>query len=490
MAGGLSSKKHRQFLYQSNAVSSEWLDLPNNSIIPRQINSAASPRTGSLEAHLHNQLLSSHNGIDPWNHNVFNENAPITSSGVDTLTLSDDQQDRVDDDITPPRTSINPGHACSRVLARSNPAFVRPPTIVDVLANDYAEDGINAASVTLYDPSAKTPVAGHLSVADEGIWRVNAITGAVTFTPNADLAGNPTPVQYSFRDSDGDRSNLAQITIIYADTFKDANTSKPLGKTFKNPVPIASESSLLISDNFDSGSLNSAWETESGDDSTQLVITDLGEGDFALESFVDGNGPFGVPGGNGKPRAEITYGVPRADSIGRTFWWTYQMYIVNDPMGSPNLADDEQLMLHQVHGKSADEGGATQWRSPKISMRLGGVKDSQLGNIYSLRTLNPNQSTAQAIRLVDWSVNRNAYLGRWVQVTYRAKLGKTPGSGFMELWIDGNKVVEEDNIQVVDVTQDRALFKWGTYIQNLIKVRYDNISIWEETGPDRHSLRP
>ncbi|MBP2834333.1 hypothetical protein J8281_19300, partial [Aquimarina sp. U1-2] len=61
----------------------------------------------------------------------------------------------------------------------------------------------------------------------EGVWSVNTTTGAITFTPctaagtpdascTGAFTGDPTPIQYTVADNDGNRSNQATITLDYS----------------------------------------------------------------------------------------------------------------------------------------------------------------------------------------------------------------------------------------------------------------------------------
>ncbi|WP_298365027.1 gliding motility-associated C-terminal domain-containing protein [uncultured Lutibacter sp.] len=61
-------------------------------------------------------------------------------------------------------------------------------------------------------------------VPGEGNWSVDGSTGAVTFTPIATFNDDPTPVDYSIRDNDGNQNTLANnatITIDYAPIATD-----------------------------------------------------------------------------------------------------------------------------------------------------------------------------------------------------------------------------------------------------------------------------
>ena len=89
------------------------------------------------------------------------------------------------------------------------------PVIIDVLENDFDRNAnTEATSVKLIDPSSGAQVTS-VTVADEGSWSVNTVNGLVTFTPNAGLTTDPTPIKYVVSDTTGLESNQATITIDY-----------------------------------------------------------------------------------------------------------------------------------------------------------------------------------------------------------------------------------------------------------------------------------
>ena len=88
---------------------------------------------------------------------------------------------------------------------------------------DSDPDGsVDPTTVSLVMPAGATSVivdpngdVTGFNVPGEGNWSVNPFTGEVTFTPEAGFTGNPTPVNYTVEDNDGNESNEATITITY-----------------------------------------------------------------------------------------------------------------------------------------------------------------------------------------------------------------------------------------------------------------------------------
>ncbi len=99
------------------------------------------------------------------------------------------------------------------------------PVTVDLVADDTDPDGtVDPTRVSLVTPTGATGVVTDangdvigFAVPGEGTWAVNESSGEATFTPEPGFVGDPTPVDYTVRDDDGLLSNVATITIGYAD---------------------------------------------------------------------------------------------------------------------------------------------------------------------------------------------------------------------------------------------------------------------------------
>lgn len=84
---------------------------------------------------------------------------------------------------------------------------------LDVLSNDTPGDAALIPGSVQIDGT--TTAASPLNVAGEGVWSVNSITGAITFTPEVGFTGNPTPIKYFVKDANNFASNLATVTVTY-----------------------------------------------------------------------------------------------------------------------------------------------------------------------------------------------------------------------------------------------------------------------------------
>src|SRR5690606_32252424 len=78
-----------------------------------------------------------------------------------------------------------------------------------------------------------TPVT-ELVVDGEGTWAVDTATGDVTFTPEDDFEGNPTPVDYVIEDPSGTEVT-AKVTVAYLPVAVD---DEDLNNVFGEPVTV------------------------------------------------------------------------------------------------------------------------------------------------------------------------------------------------------------------------------------------------------------
>jgi len=59
------------------------------------------------------------------------------------------------------------------------------------------------------------------TVPDEGTWSVHPVSGAITFTPLSTFNDDPTVIEYTIEDNDGNKSNNATVTIDYVPVATD-----------------------------------------------------------------------------------------------------------------------------------------------------------------------------------------------------------------------------------------------------------------------------
>jgi len=97
--------------------------------------------------------------------------------------------------------------------------------VAPITGNDVADTTLNPANaidpttVNFVDPAA-TDTNGDgfndsLVVPGEGTWIVDPVSGEVTFTPELGFTADPTPINYTVNDTEGETSNEATLTITY-----------------------------------------------------------------------------------------------------------------------------------------------------------------------------------------------------------------------------------------------------------------------------------
>lgn len=132
--------------------------------------------------------------------------------------------------VTRPAHTINANNqSYSEVNTTYTPTVTKPSVQLEDVAGqnqvgravtlrpNYAQaDGapaINTATVELLNPDGTT--AGKtLTMENEGTWQVNS-NGTITFTPQVGFIGDPTPVQYTAKNTVGIQADSATLTVDY-----------------------------------------------------------------------------------------------------------------------------------------------------------------------------------------------------------------------------------------------------------------------------------
>ena len=88
------------------------------------------------------------------------------------------------------------------------------PVVIDVLSNDITGDTVDPTTVQIV---GTTNPGDDLVVAGQGTWSVDPVNGQLTFTPIAGFEGDPTPIEYTVRDAEGNVSNPATVTVTFGE---------------------------------------------------------------------------------------------------------------------------------------------------------------------------------------------------------------------------------------------------------------------------------
>ena len=106
-------------------------------------------------------------------------------------------------------------------------------TVINVLANDgagtYALDPTTVKITSTLDGVILSEDGRTLTVPNEGIWSVDPTTGAIAFTPNDGFIGDPSSINYTVLDAQGNESG-SEVAVNYPPLAKDDHTNAEVGK--------------------------------------------------------------------------------------------------------------------------------------------------------------------------------------------------------------------------------------------------------------------
>ncbi|NLF70791.1 MAG: tandem-95 repeat protein, partial [Candidatus Anammoximicrobium sp.] len=276
--------------------------------------------------------------------------------------------------------------------------------LVDVLTNDTTGDSVVATTVQIVNPPAGSTLSGDgktLTVPGQGQWTVDGTTGAITFTP-ADLGGgvyftgDPTPIQYTVQDDEGNTSNPATVTIDYNQFPPVANNDSSLGNP-AGPVTLA----LPVTDNDTDANLDLVVSTVDLNPNVPGIQTTLS---------VPGQGTWSVD-----PSGYVTF-TPQA---GFTLDPTPIPYTVSDATGL--VSNQATIAIDYVPVASDDSSTGNTTGTP--------VTISVLGNDTTGDTVDP--TTVQIVGTTnpgDPLVVANE--GTWTVNPFTGAITFTPESGF------------------------------------------------------------
>src|SRR5262249_21125475 len=178
---------------------------------------------------------------------------------------------------------------------------------VPVLGNDTTGDTPVPATVQIVG----TPAPGApLVVPGQGTWSVNTTTGAITFTPAAGYTGDPTPIQYTVQDAQGNTSNPATVTVDYNQLPPVANNDSSLNNP---PGPVTLN--VTANDTDPNNDLDpSTVDLDPSTPGRQTTFVVGGQGPWAVDSA--GNVTFFPQVGFGQDPTPIPYTV--SDKTGLT----------------------------------------------------------------------------------------------------------------------------------------------------------------------------
>ncbi len=181
------------------------------------------------------------------------------------------------------------------------PSPSNPTTLTTVGTNDTDPDGtIDAATVDLEPATAGIQSSFTNS---DGTYVADA-SGNVTFTPDATLVTDPTPITYTVNDNDGNTSNTATLTVTYGEAplATDDSQANPGVPSPTNPTTLTT---IGANDTDPDGTIDAA--TVDLDPSTSGIQSTFSNSDGSYVADASGNVVF-------TPDAALT-GNPTADHL-------------------------------------------------------------------------------------------------------------------------------------------------------------------------------
>ncbi|WP_308288589.1 Ig-like domain-containing protein [Microbacterium resistens] len=152
---------------------------------------------------------------------------------------------------------------------RSDGNRIGSSVTVPTLDNDKGD--LDPSTVRITDPDGN-PVDS-LVVPGEGTWTVDPETGDITFTPEGGFEGNPTPVDYTVKDRNGNETG-ATVTVTY---LPEASDDRSDGNRIGSSVTVPT------------------LDNDKGDlDPSTVRITDPATGDPTESLVVPGEGTWTV----------------------------------------------------------------------------------------------------------------------------------------------------------------------------------------------------
>ncbi|MBD1388768.1 heparin lyase I family protein [Neiella sp. HB171785] len=248
----------------------------------------------------------------------------------------------------------------------------------------------------------------------------------------------------------------------------------------------AAEPTLKVDESFEGG----GWNAQSPRGFTPGLIESLekqfmfnqlqGNHAFALEDKVVRDGqyaaklvwkhdnPAAFNGDKNKldnvDRKAMFHGYKTKKVMGAEAWFGFSFYFPSD-----GTADElNNWLFFQIHG-SADKRLKEKSRNPPFSLTLTpeGMRGNWKWDPDQLSTTRKGKGTEHFVI----PGAKSDYLDRWVDFVLHVKVDYTEAkTGFLELWIDGNKVLDQHNIQF-GYNDDKGIYpSWGMYFNGNLDV--------------------
>ena len=282
----------------------------------------------------------------------FNSLGP-GDSGTTTFTYTTDTG--VSETVTVTVTGVNDAPDVQDDIVVSTTDI--DPVTIDVVSNDSDVDGNIVASTVDLDTTT-AGIQNTLVVANEGTWTTDG-AGNVTFTPDALLGGQPTPIDYAVADNDG-AIGIGTIDLKYsaADVWfgndesgsvntADFDQSKTLISGAADQMTFAAGDIAFNAALFSwSGSSQQTVEVNITDDQTQFVSDSSGYSrNYNNLTDIGAGIVFGTTQIVNHVNAMVLAGDPREE--------VPQVMVILTDASSSQILDDASLLADAQNAKDA-----------------------------------------------------------------------------------------------------------------------------------------
>lgn len=163
-------------------------------------------------------------------------------------------------------------------------------------------------------------------------------------------------------------------------------------------------------------------------------------------------------------RKAMFHGYKTKEVMGAEAWFGFSVYFPSDGTAT----EKNEWLFFQIHG-SADKRLKEKSRNPPFSITL--TKDGLEGSYKWDPDELSKTRTGKGTKYYTIPGEKSDYLDRWVDFVMHLKVDYSEAkTGIVELWVDGEQVLDEHNVQV-GYNDDKGIYpSWGMYFNGNLKV--------------------